>query len=89
MRPVVCKQPPGLLHLLNRGPWPEVKGGAEGGRSPPARKVTGGGVCVEGEYHRILAHPRPYGIGRGWLEAAVQQRRAAGGGGNRRGSGRD
>jgi hypothetical protein len=40
---------------------------------------------MEGEYHRVLAHPWPHGIGKGRIVAVVQQRRVVGGGGNRRG----
>jgi hypothetical protein len=49
LRLVVCKQPPGLLHLLNRGPWPEVKGGRgwaviAGEEGHRWRGLRGGGV---------------------------------------------
>jgi hypothetical protein len=42
MSHTLCRQPLGLLHLLTRGPWPEVKGeqGLDG--HVPARRVTGG-----------------------------------------------
>jgi hypothetical protein len=80
MSHTLCRQPLGLLHILTRGPWPEVKReqGLDG--RVPARGVTGGEVRGEGKSQGLtvvrLHHvSRFVVVGKGDLDESPKQRR--------------
>jgi hypothetical protein len=50
------KQPPGLLHLLTRGPCPWSERGHEFDRPNPATVIAGGEGGGAWEHHHVSAH---------------------------------
>jgi hypothetical protein len=50
------RQPPGLLYLLIRGPWPWSERGREFDRPNPATAIAGGEGGGVWEHHHVCAH---------------------------------
>jgi hypothetical protein len=69
----LCRQPPGLLYLSTRGPWPWSERGREVDRPNPATAIAGGEGGGAGKHHQVLAHLQTVGIGSGWPVAAARQ----------------
>jgi hypothetical protein len=69
-----CRNPPRLLYLLTRGPWPWSKRESGFDQSVPVTAITGGeGGRVE-KHNHVSAHLWVAGIGSGQAVAVAQQR---------------